>query len=258
MPQLTMKEIRDEAVALLTKNPGGMRFKEIVRAIDQSHPGNNQYNSIFTQVSELHKSLKGKVVKPTRGLYQLATSADREEEVSPKLCVGEVIEVVKFKEHQFYDAFANFLKTDLDEATEAESLGGAGLKGKWGTPDVVGVYKPQAADFVKFPIELVSAELKIDAQQPVVAFGQAVAYRLFSHRVYIGMPATLTETDLARLESLCMLFGIGLVLFDLNLDKPNFVIRMRAQRFIPDMFYVNQFAGRMLEHDPATFQKLFG
>ena len=68
----------------------------------------------------------------------------------------------------------------------------------------------------------------------------------------------MTEEDKDRLESLCMLFGVGLVLFDLDKDNPNFEIRMRAQRFSPDMFYVNEFADRLKAHDPDTFQKLFG
>ena len=114
-------------------------------------------------------------------------------------------------------------------------LGGAGLKSKWGTPDVVGTYKPLASDLIKFPIEIVAAEVKIDPQAPVVAFGQSVAYRLFSTKTYIAMPTKLTAEDMARLESLCMLFGVGLVLFDLNKDAPGFSIRMRAQRFFPDV-----------------------
>ena len=60
------------------------------------------------------------------------------------------------------------------------------------------------------------------------------------------------------MESLCMLFGVGLVLFELNKDAPAFSIRMRAQRFSPDMFYVNEFAERLKRHDAEVFQELFG
>lgn len=256
MAHLSMKEIRDEALVLLAKNPGGIRFMKLVQAIHAKHPESN-FNAVFTQVSNLHKSLPGKVIKPSRGLYQLATAADSDEKESIPEASVVVPGGATLKEQDFYAPFAVFLKEDLDEATEAEALGGAGLKGKWGTPDVIGAYKAEAADLVKFPIELISAEIKIDAQQPVVAFGQAVAYRLFSHRTYIAMPNSLSQADQAQLEALCMLFGVGLVLFDLNLEKPSFSIRMRAQRFSPDMFYVNQFADRLREHDRETFQKLF-
>lgn len=76
------------------------------------------------------------------------------------------------------------------------------MKSKWATPDVIGVYKPLAKNHIKFDIEIVSAEIKID-QQAVIALGQAVAYRLFSAKTYIAMPKTITEEDKERLESLC-------------------------------------------------------
>ena len=109
----------------------------------------------------------------------------------------------------------------------------------------MGVYKPQAANLIKFPLEVVSAEMKIDPHQPVVAFGQACAYRLFSHKTYIAMPNTMSEEDQSRLEALCMLFGVGLVLFDLKVTDPDYSIRVRAQRIAPDMFYVNDFVDRL-------------
>ena len=71
------------------------------------------------------------------------------------------------------------------------------------------------------------------------------------------MPPTLAQEDLGRLESLCMLFGVGLVLFDLDKDNARFAIRMRAQRFSPDMFYVNELADRLKIQEPATFDALF-
>jgi hypothetical protein len=163
----------------------------------------------------------------------------------------------KYKEEDFYEPFAEWLKSDLDEVTDSAALGGASMGKKWGTPDVVGVYKPLASNLIKFAIEIVSAEIKIDPGQPVVAFGQAIAYRLFSTKTYIAMPIAMTLEDLSRLEALCMLFGVGLVLFELKPDKPNFQIRVRAQKFTPDMFYVNEFAERLKESDTDKFEELF-
>jgi len=161
------------------------------------------------------------------------------------------------RESEFYEPFAQWLKNDLDEVTDVAPLGGASMRSKWGTPDVIGVYKPLAANLIKFPIEIVSAEIKIDPQAPVVAFGQAVPYRLFSSKTYVAMPTALTEEDKDRLESLCILFGVGLVLFDVDKSDPKFSIRVRAQRFSPDMFYVNEFADRLKLHDAEVFEKLF-
>ena len=165
---------------------------------------------------------------------------------------------IKVKELEFYKPFAEWLVKDLGEVNVAVSLGGASLKSKWGTPDVVGIYRPTASNLIKFPIEIVAAEIKIDPQAPVVAFGQAIAYRLFSTRTYIAMPTTLSEQDRDRLEALCMLFGVGLILFDLKKDAPRFSIRVRAQQFSPDMFYVNEFADRLKTSDARMFEALFG
>ena len=162
------------------------------------------------------------------------------------------------REEDFYAPFSEWLKNDLDEATIAVSVGGAGFQKKWGTPDVVGVYKPLASHRIKFDLEIIAAEIKIDPFQPVIAFGQAAAYRLFAAKSYIVMPDTISEEDYSRLEALCMLFGIGLVLFKLDSKEPEFAIRVRAQRFLPDMFYVNEFADRLYQLDASVFNQLFG
>ena len=207
-------------------------------------------NTIHGSVWDLATRFPGKVVKPSRGLFKPA-SADYGVEQVPILLTS------KLKEEEFYDPFAEYLKNDLDEVTTVASFGGAGLKGKWGTPDVIGVYKSLASNLIKFPLEIVAAEIKIDPQAPVVAFGQAVAYRLFAAKCYVVMPTTISDEDLSRLEALCMLFGVGLVVFNLNPKSPDFAIRVRAQRYSPDMFYVNEFARRLHQYDPGLFEKLF-
>jgi len=54
-----------------------------------------------------------------------------------------------------------------------------------------------------------------------------------------------------------MLFGVGLVFFELDKDKPQFRIRVRAPRFSPDMFYANEFADGLKKYHPKVFNKLF-
>jgi hypothetical protein len=91
--------------------------------------------------------------------------------------------------------------------------------------------------------------MKIDRTGLIVAFGQACAYRLFSHKSYIVVPSQSQEEDVGRLDVLCRTLGVGLILF--NADKPGdpqFEIRVRAARHEPDMFYVNKFM-RLLEDD---------
>ena len=201
----------------------------------------------------MHIRYPQEISKPSRGLFVPGAGTP----VSAGTVIEPIFQTPTFSEADFYGPFAEWLKNDLDESTDAAALGGGAMGKKWGTPDVVGVYKPLASNLIKFPIEIVSAEMKTDPGQPVVAFGQAIAYRLFSTKTYIAMPTSMTLEDQSRLEALCMLFGVGFVLFEPIPDKPSFQIRVRAQKFTPDMFYVNEFAERLKELDPVKFEELF-
>lgn len=251
MAKLTGRAIQDLARKIVAATPGGIRYSELVARIAADHPETPK-NTIHGSVWDLDTRFPDEVAKPSRGLFLSAR------DLSNGLAAPQATTPNKIHEEDFYQPFADWLKTELDEATVALPLGGAGLQKKWGTPDVVGIYKPLASHRIKFDLEIISAELKIDPQAPVVAFGQAAAYRLFSAKSYVVMPQTISEEDYSRLEALCMLFGIGLVLFDLKPEDPSFRIRVRAQRFSPDMFYVNEFAERIFQIDPSIFNKLFG
>lgn len=256
MAKIGIHEIRALAKNIIKGSPGGIKYSQLVRCIGEQHP-ETPVNTVHGSVWNLDAVFPNEITKPSRGLFkhvlneQLANGVtiERIEEVAPS---GK-----RIRESDFYESFAEWLKNDLDEATDVASLGGAGLKTKWGTPDVIGVYKPLASNLIKFPLEVIAGEVKIDPQSPVVAFGQAVAYRLFASKTYIAMPTSLTEEDQSRLEALCMLFGVGLVLFETDVEHPSYSIRVRAQRFSPDMFYVNEFADRLRLHDPEVFEKLF-
>ena len=160
-------------------------------------------------------------------------------------------------EEAYYRPFAAWLTGSLGEATVAEPLGGNALKGKWGTPDVLGVLKPVSSDPIKFETEIVAAEIKLDPSQPIVAFGQAVAYRLFSHKSYMALPETISADDLSRLEALSMLHGIGLVTFSLDPAAPNFSLKVRAQAVRPNPFFMNQMARRIRDIMPQLYDRMF-
>jgi hypothetical protein len=83
---------------------------------------------------------------------------------------------------------------------------------------------------------------KVVRRLGITAFGQAVAYKLFAHRVYIVMPKSTSQKDISRLSSLCLQQSIGLVTFDeTNFDDPDFQHIIRAQKTEPDAFYTNEF-----------------
>jgi hypothetical protein len=129
----------------------------------------------------------------------------------------------------------------MNECTVAAAIGDMRGGGKWGNPDVVGVYRPLAGEVMRFNPEIVTVEIKIEVGEAVTAFGQAVSYRLFSNKTYLFVPEVTAEDDKGRLESFCHLNGVGLVYFGLKKRDPKYVSRLRVQRFDPDMFYVNVF-----------------
>lgn len=246
MSKLSVKEIQAVAVDIIRQNQGGIRYSALVNEISNRHP-ETPVNTIHGSVWNLETVRPSEVRKPSRGLY-LAAETGEVPEPSPKPKVGE---------SEFYESFGEWLRNELDEVTDVVALGGAGFRNKWGTPDVLGVYKPLASNLVKFPLEIVAGEVKVSGTESIVAFGQAAAYRLFAAKTYIAMPVDISDEDLGRLESLCLLFGVGLVLFRPDPKEPDYRVRVRAQRFSADMFYVNELADRLRSQDRETFERLF-
>ena len=83
----------------------------------------------------------------------------------------------------------------------------------------------------------------------ITAFGQACAYKSFSHKAYIVIPKSASEEDKSRIESLSLIFGIGLIFFDAtNKENPQFEIRVRPLKQGPDSFYVNKYI-KLIENE---------
>jgi len=154
----------------------------------------------------------------------------------------------EIKEEDFYKPFADYLVNDLEECTKAIPLGGNKFQDRWGTPDVIGTYRILGLGHIQPPIEIVSAEIKIDIGQLITSFGQACSYKLFSHKVYLAIPKEANGADIKRVESLCLKFGIGLILFDRNdKENPAFEILTRAIKNEPDYFYLNKYLLKLIE-----------
>ena len=246
--------ILDKAVELLKNNIDGYRYSELIKKLEEIFPkipSNTIVGSIFKLVDERSKE----VFKPSRGLFKYKFSEDKISDIETQK-QKKSKQRSYINEGDFYQSFADYIENDLGECTKAIALGGNKLGKKWGTPDVLGVYKASNRDVIQFQPEIISAEVKIDNKDPITAFGQAISYRLFSSKVYLVIPNESPE-DLDRIEALCILFGIGLILFDLDKSKPNYNIRVRAQRHIPDYFYANKLAERLYEVSKKMYLHLF-
>lgn len=236
------ERIRAKALELLANELNGLRYTPLMRKVKDALPDVKE-NSITGALWNLDIEKPGEIYKPARGLFRHVkfkeTKTEKDIELAEKREIGKVVE------EDFYESFANWIKNELEECTKAIPLGGNRFKDKWGTPDVVGVRKPRKSDILQLPPEIVSAEIKTDSNSLITAFGQACSYRLFSHKVYLVVPKPASpETaspDLDRLDALCRITGIGLILFDAKSPKdPAWEIRVRAAKHEPDMFYINK------------------
>ena len=260
--KLNRTQIQARTRELLEEEKGGMRWGEILKRIHADAPETPQ-NSIHGAIQVLFQQ-SDEIMKIARGTYQLAKFAEVE---AADAAAGEAdtaarpvesysSSAVSVTEQDFYASFAVWLEEN-DEATRASALGGASLGGKWGTPDVIGVLKPRAQDIFRFEPQIVTAEIKAVPGQPVVAFGQAVAYRLFSHKTYIVVPESTGGDDMSRLKALCSLHGVGLVTFALDVDAPDYAVVVLPALANPDMFYVNAMLDRLKASEPKLLNTLF-
>ena len=241
MPTQREKIIK-KILEILENKPNGIRYAELWREIHNILPEiniNAIHGTIWYFKQEIDKGKIDEVIRPEKGLYIL------KKYLKEKVMEIEIKEEIR--EEDFYQPFADYLINDLEECTKAISLGGNRFQDRWGTPDVIGTYRILGFGNIQPPIEIISAEIKIDTSQLIAAFGQACAYKIFSHKVYLVIPKEARSFDIKRIEFLCLKFGIGLILFDKsNKDYPNFEILARAIKSEPDYFYVNKYL-RILE-----------
>lgn len=233
-----------KAVDAIKSNPDGIRYSDLVRYLHSELP-DYSVNTINGVIWNLETRIPDKIYKPLRGVYRDLIFKEKVDKGK-----GETLPVTeKIREEDYYKPFADWLVNELEECTKAISLGGNKFRDKWGTPDVIGIREPRKSDIVKPATDIVSAEIKIDTGNLITAFGQACSYKIFSHKSYIVIPKESTEEDVARLDALGRIFGIGLILMDVSdIKLPRFEIRVRATKHEPDMFYVNRYM-RLIEDE---------
>jgi len=112
MAKLGTKQIKELAKGIIASTPGGVRYSALVERILTEHPETPK-NTIHGAVWDLDKTYAGEVLKPSRGLFTIN---------GLPLPVVEPPPPAQLRESDFYDSFAEWLKNDLDEATEAIAL----------------------------------------------------------------------------------------------------------------------------------------
>ena len=111
---LSGQEIRELASGIVAKYPGGIRYRELIKQVSGVN-SETPINAIHGAVWDLATRFPGQVVKPSRGLFKPA-SAEKGVEEAPAV-------PVKFKEEDFYEAFAAYLRDDLEEVISVRPSG---------------------------------------------------------------------------------------------------------------------------------------
>lgn len=232
------EQILKSVIEFLNDKPKGEAYSSILSHLKTQYPS-WPVNTLHGGLTYIRVNPQSEIYRPSEGVYvHNKYKPDSAGEV-----VKETKEVkdVRIKEETFYRPFADWLE-GFGETTRSITLGGNRFKSKWGTPDVIGKKESKKSDILQAQTEIISAEIKIDDGLALItAFGQACAYKLFSHKVYMVIPKDSNGDDIERLDALSKIFGIGLILFDsTNVDIPDFQIRTRAIKHEPDMDYVNE------------------
>jgi len=232
------KQIQKIALELIAEENNGIKYSQLIKNIIKQN-SDFKYNTIQGVLVGLQNNYPNEIYKPDRGIFRslkYKENIEIQSEQQPQITTKNNI-----KEENFYKPFADWLVNELEECTKAMELGGNIFKDKWGTPDVIGIRKSNPSDIIKLPTEIISGEIKTDSNGLITAFGQACAYKIFSHKSYIVIPNDSQIEDMTRLDTLCRQFGIGLILFNnQNPEDSNFEIRTRAIKHEPDMFFMNK------------------
>ena len=241
------ERVRAQMRLILPQYPDGMRAKEATERIHRALNGEVKKGTVRGQLAtvafyESDEFGHERKAEPEKGVYYFRKVSTQTQQSNTG--VAPVGPPEQAKEEDYYEPFAEYLVQELYECGKAISVGGKKFKDFWATPDVVGLSKSEEWDVAKFQ-EVVSAEIKKDnaMRDLMTAFGQACAYRLFSHKVYLVIPQITETVERSRLRKLCHTAGIGLVFFETGaeIDSSIFSLEILAQRHQPDMAYLNKY-----------------
>jgi hypothetical protein len=236
-----MSDISDLLFKKLDEYKHGLRWIDLYSLIKDEYPDMKD-GTIANGIRNFYNNNTSEVYKPEKGLYKLVKNKNIIfASVVPAVYEKDNLSSNKIKEADFYESFKAWLEDEIGECTKTKVLGGKAFGDKWGTPDIIGVSKSLPTDTIKKEIEITSVEIKFSPYELITAFGQACSYKLFSHKVYIAIPEQSDIEEIARLNSLCFLFGIGLVLFDNTYPDPTkYKLKNRAQKGTHDIDFLNK------------------
>ena len=185
-------------------------------------------------VSATQKTSQLQAKNSSASIRKNAASVRQKAKIKSKISASQV----KSKHSEiFHRQIAEYFQK-IGVCTRAFSLMDLIVGGKWGNPDVIGMFRAGSSSQSNVPSsEIVSIRIVSDPDF-IQGFGQACSYCLFSHKVYLVVSKALRGE---QIESLCRLFGLGLVYFDQkrNAAKVDFEPSIIASTRVPSDQIIN-------------------
>ncbi|MBK7827154.1 winged helix-turn-helix domain-containing protein [Nannocystis sp.] len=119
--KLGVQEIRDLARQIVKDSPEGIRYGQLLTQILDRHPATPR-NTVQGSIWNLDVQFPAEIFKPARGLFKAGPASE------PAVVAATTARSPdRLKEEAFYEPFADWLKNDAGDATDAMALGGSGL-----------------------------------------------------------------------------------------------------------------------------------
>lgn len=243
------EEIRKKAFEILRRTDfqNGIRFTALVKKV-ATETGENE-NTCQGSLYNLPKEFPDKISRPYRGLFILKENEKFLKDVEQNF---DKKTEIKLTENDIYQPAKDYLLS-REECTHAVIIGGNIFGKKWGTPDILGAIRASSDAVYKPPLEIVAVEIKDEGYSPVEALGQAMAYKLFSHRTWLILP---DDSDLDRIEGIAISANIGLISFSRKSQKFDFTTLNRPMSGHPDFLEVNNILEELKIKDKKKYNEL--
>lgn len=222
----------------LKKNSDGMVHSHLIEAVLVRNPKINQH-TVVRAVVDLPKDHPDAVVKGEGwgAPYRLKKIVDRE--AAEEDAEEDAAQGTQTRERSYYKPFRNWLLSE-EKCQMAAATGDVrkGKRGKWMIPDVVGKRDRELIPNLTLLPEITSVEIKygVTWNELIQGFGQACAFKTFSHKTYLVVPQQIKPDYRRLLDHLCELFHVGFVVYDSEVkpEAVTFTEVLRPQPHEPD------------------------
>ena len=245
--------------ALKKAGAKGLFFSELKSVVQEEFPDESIYGDSGKTTSNIAAAVN--YLKRTGDLSKVPSSEMSEEDRSKKrtkwILLGEIAEEPKREDKQEpspdrlreLDLYSPTVMAAQGKGicTFATEVGGALSGWEYGTPDVVGILRPDAlVRPLNLPSEIVAIEVKLGVERHSLNTGcaQAALYKQFAHQSYLVVHSQEGEIP-AWVQKACASSGIGLCALNLGEDEPTLRCIVEAPSNTPGLRLLSDFIRKL-------------